>query len=175
MSEETQTETAQPFKRKPGRPVGSKTGAGFTGGKTTEDVTDHSNTAAPENRAKRGRKKKTREADPESIADLSNTILGFHQLAYMATGLEDVLITEKQAGMLATSMDNVSREFGIALSGKTGAIIGMLATCAMIYVPKALTISMKINAMKKAKATQGGNVVDGKFSVVGAGDAATGD
>ena len=163
----------QPEKRRPGRPVGSKTGAGFAGAKTTEDVTDHSNTTAPENRNKRGRKGKKREADPESLEELASKIKGLHQLAYMATGLEDVLITDKQAGMLAASIDSVSREFGVMLSGKTGAIIGMVLTMAMIYAPKVFIVMAKIDAMKKAKASQSGNVVDGKFSVVG--DAATGD
>lgn len=106
----------------------------------------------PEAPKKRGRKPKSKGMGEEEIGALARQIQGIHSLAAMMTGLPELNINEFQAGMLAQSVARVSEEFGLAVTGKTGAILSLVATAAMVYAPKAMQIAERVKQEKARKA-----------------------
>lgn len=86
----------------------------------------------------------------EARAKFAQQIMGLHYLAANATGLEDLLITEQQSEMLAESLITISAEYGLSMSGKTGALLQLAGTAAIIYVPKIIVIKQKIRARQES-------------------------
>ncbi len=97
---------------------------------------------------KRSYKKQTNDA-PIDSANLAKQIQGVHIAAATITGLRELVISEGESVMLAESLVAVSREYGLAISGKTGATIQLIAAAAMIYAPRFIVINERI---KKSKA-----------------------
>lgn len=96
----------------------------------------------------RGRKPKVAAADPGTISRSTKSIMGVHRLAAMVSGLPELEINELEAAMLAESLDRLSREYGFAVNGKIGAVIALIGTCGIIYVPRAMKISTRAKATK---------------------------
>lgn len=118
-------EEAAPAKRGRGRPPGS--------GKTT---------------AEKSPGKKTRD-----VADFARQIQGLHRVAAMATGLPVLEIADHEAAMLASGITAVADEYGLALSGKTGAALQLFAAMGFVYGPRVLMVKrMRDEAQRAAKA-----------------------
>ncbi len=98
---------------------------------------------------KRGRKPKK---EPVDLAGLARRVQGVHQLAAMATGIPELVISAGEAEQLADAMAQVAEEFGISLGGKTGAILGLVATAAGIYAPRVAHAAHRIKTTKESMA-----------------------
>ena len=86
--------------------------------------------------------------DADSTKQLAKQLVGIHIMVASITKIDEIAISENEGMMLAASLQTMSAEYGLSLSGKTGAAIQLLGTAAMIYVPRALVINEKI---KKAR------------------------
>lgn len=133
-------ETTTPKRR--GRPPGSKNSTA----QKLEEKPVSSDSAAPA--AKRGRPKKSEGYTDESRARFAKQVQGLHIMAAQLTGFGEFQISDPEAAMLADALINTSQEYGLSLSGKTGAMLQLLGTAAMIYVPRFAIINQKIKAKK---------------------------
>ena len=95
---------------------------------------------------KPGRRKKGMSVEDQS--NLSRQIIGLHQIAAMATGIPELQVGEKEAELLASALANVSAEYGLSLSGKTGATLQLLGVAAMIYLPRLSALKTRVAAKK---------------------------
>jgi len=95
---------------------------------------------------KPGRRKKGMSAEDQS--NLSRQIIGLHQIAAMATGIPELQVGEKEAELLASALANVSAEYGLSLSGKTGATLQLLGVAAMVYLPRLSALKARVAAKK---------------------------
>ncbi len=84
---------------------------------------------------------------------LAKQLQGLHLMAAQMTGLAEVQISSDESMMLANSVIGVSEQYDLSIDGKTGAAIQLLATAAMIYLPRVLAIKARAQAEKN-------NVVD---------------
>jgi hypothetical protein len=67
-------------------------------------------------------------------------IQGIHAILAQIPGLDCMMLADEEAAMLAQAMAGVAAEYDIEISGKTGAIVGMVAAVGMIYVPRAIHV-----------------------------------
>lgn len=149
--EAAETEAPEPKKRGPGRPRGS----------TNKTASKTASGRGP------GRPRKTANKKAADIGDLAKQLVGIHQLIAMATGFPEVQIHEDEGMMLAQGFTAVADEYGLALSGKTGAAIQLFGACAMVYVPRAMMIRKKIDAQRAAqRQAEESNTVDVDVTVV---------
>jgi hypothetical protein len=135
----------EPVKRKPGRPVGG-------GAKKTEELL-HQTIETGEVPAKRGRKPTAKETkshiDP---GKLGNQLVGIHQLAAMFTNTPELQLTDAGGRALGEAIVNVCNEYDLNISGKTGAMMQLLATSAMIYAPMFMAIRFRYAQEELARA-----------------------
>lgn len=85
---------------------------------------------------------------------VAKQIQGLHMLAAHATGLSELQISEGESVLLADAVVNMSSEYGLELSGKTGAALQLFAACAMVYLPRFSVINAKMKAKKREKEQQ---------------------
>ena len=133
-------ETTVPKRR--GRPPGSKNNAS----KPLEEKSVNSGTDQPA--AKRGRPKKVDTFSAEAKERMARQVQGIHMMAAQLSGFGEFQISEPEAVMLSDAIINTSNEYGLSLSGKTGALIQLIGTAAIIYLPRFAVINAKIKAKK---------------------------
>lgn len=63
-------------------------------------------------------------------------IIGIHKMISMLPGMEVFAIQENEAQILAEGMQGIADEYGVTMSGKTGATLNMVAALAMVYGPR---------------------------------------
>lgn len=81
-------------------------------------------------------------------AILAKQTVGVHKMLALMTGIPELEIGDDEGKILAEAMTAVSREYGVAVSGKTAASMQMLAACAMVYAPRALAFTARVKAAK---------------------------
>jgi len=89
---------------------------------------------------KRAYKKKA-QYDNSTIENLARQIQGLHFIAVKMSGFKELEISEPESVMLAESVVNVAREYDLALSGKTGALLQLTGVAVMIYLPRLMSIN----------------------------------
>ncbi len=82
------------------------------------------------------RRKTTRKPNASSIAQ----IVGIHKMISLLPGLEVFQVNEAEAQILAEAMRGIADEYGVSISGKTGATLNMLAAIAMVYGPRLMIL-----------------------------------
>lgn len=97
---------------------------------------------------KRGRPPKRAVYSDEAKSTLARQIIGLHLIASQATGIPELALSEPEAAMLAESVAAVSVEYGLSLSGKTGALIQLIAAAAMVYAPRFGAINKRVKQKK---------------------------
>lgn len=80
---------------------------------------------------------------------LAKQIQGLHQVAYVATGIPELQIEEAEAVMLSDALANVAEQYDLAIDGKTGALLQLMAACGMVYVPRFLHVQKRVAEAKK--------------------------
>ncbi len=125
-------------------------------------VPENSN-AIPEAPKKRGRPKgshntpkgdapkKTQARQAQDTVALGKQLVGLHHLAALATGLPELVIGETEGQMLAGGIQAVCDEYGLSLSGKTGAAIQLIGAAGVVYMPRLLAIRAR-RAAERAQA-----------------------
>lgn len=131
-----------PPKRR-GRPPGS-------GKKSPLDEKPVESTSAGDTGPKRGRPRKAPEYDGESRARFAKQVAGIHMMAAHLTGFGELQISDAESVMLGDAIINMSLEYGLAMSGKTGAALQLLAAASVIYIPRLMVIDKKISESKRA-------------------------
>ena len=81
-----------------------------------------------------------RKASVNSVDNLSKQIEGLHIIAASMTGIKVLIISPNESSMLASSIITVCDEYNLSIDGKTGAAMQLLATAAMIYAPRIISI-----------------------------------
>jgi len=127
-AEEPQADIEPPKKRR-GRPPNSS--------KILDEKSINESGPAKE---KRSYKKKA-QYDSSSIENLARQIQGLHFIAVKMSGFKELEISEAESAMLAESVVNVAREYDLALSGKTGALLQLTGVAVMIYLPRFMAIN----------------------------------
>ena len=141
--------------------------AGVSVPDTDATVFDAENTKPPQRRGRgrpkgstTGAKKEATKAPPKKRAEstkldtekLGKQIVGLHMLVAQVTGLPEAVISESEGKVLAESLDAFCAEYGLALTGKTGAAVQMFGAAAMIYAPRVMAV--KFRAAKERQAAQ---------------------
>lgn len=129
--------SGEPPKRRRGRPPGSKNQA------QPLSETPIDGTAQPAQPQKRRRRVSA--IDTEK---LTKQVKGLHEMLAMMLQEEKMRLTDTEAVMLAESYAAVSREYDLALDGKTGALIQLAGTCAIIYLPRFAYMQKKFKQRK---------------------------
>lgn len=144
----------QPPKKRRGRPPKNP--------QLQEQSTSPGNEAKP----KRAYTKKTERVtfDSDSTRKLAKQLEGIHLMIASITKLNELCISDVESMMLAQSLQTMSAEYNLSLDGKTGATIQLVATAAMIYVPRVIVINNKIKQAQQPR----NNVVD--LGIVGNGE-----
>lgn len=104
---------------------------------------------------KRGRPKNKVSYSDSEISELGKQITGLHQLAALATGIPELIISEKEGQVLGSAIANVAQEYGLELDGKTGALLQLVAACGMVYVPKYFQLKQRIAQVKAQREQEG--------------------
>lgn len=106
-------------------------------------------------------KRKAASFDSATIAMMGKQLAGMHQIAFMATGIPEVVISEAEGIMLAQGICNVCEQYNLSIDGKTGATLQLAFTAAAIYGPRAL--SVRARAMRaQAQQAQSGEQTGGQ-------------
>lgn len=119
----------EPPKRRRGRPSNAE--------KLLEEKTVGASSSTKE---KRTYKKKSDNAIP-NVENLAKQIQGLHFIAAKMSGFAELIVDERESLMLAESIVNIAREYDLAMSGKTGAMIQLLGVSAIIYLPRFVAIN----------------------------------
>lgn len=124
-----------PQKRKRGRPSNAEkmAAAGIHIGSAA-----NSSTAKP--RAAKAPKANYTQVD---YAAMGKQLVGLHMVVAMATGIPEIQIREEEGMGLAVAIGNVAEQYDLAIDGKTGAMLQLVMTAAMIYGPRALMLKAK--------------------------------
>jgi hypothetical protein len=112
-------------------------------------------TTAPEGKRRKRRTREQIEADETKAAELGEPIkvkrprrvarnldgvIQGVKLAHLAVAKQlndpDIILEDDEATALADAADKLLQYFKVELSGKTGAVIGLIFTAAMIYGPR---------------------------------------
>ena len=130
----------QPPKKRRGRPP-------------KNSALEEQSTASGEAKPKRAYTKKSERVtfDSDSTRKLAKQLEGIHLMVASITKLNEICISDTEAMMLAGSLQTMSAEYNLSLDGKTGAAIQLIATAAMIYVPRAIVINNKIKHAQNAR------------------------
>lgn len=178
QASEAPTESAEEISapRRRGRPKGSRNATNSAPVSPSEAA--NAVTGSP---AKKGRGRPPKKSAPLDTGELAKQVQGLHHLAALATGIPEFVLQPQEAEMLAQGISAVCDEYGLSLSGKTGAAVQLLAAAAMVYAPRVAIIGARIKqnreaANMKRAAEAAGTVVDGAgahapFTVVGGSDA----
>lgn len=110
--------------------------------------------------------------DREKTGVLAQQIMAFHQIAAMATSVPELMIDEREAGLLAASVRELSAHYGPVVSGPAMLWVQFAGVAAMIYVPRVPLVAMRLAAMRKPKPAvhtpqgdaQSPNVIHGDFT-----------
>lgn len=81
-----------------------------------------------------------RKPSANNVDNLSKQIEGLHIIAASMTGIKELIISSTESSMLASSIITVCDEYNLSIDGKTGAAMQLLATAAMIYAPRIISI-----------------------------------
>lgn len=107
-----------------------------------------------ERRERKGKGKgKGKEEDTAniSIEELAMQLQGFHLVLATITGWNELLLNDKEALLLAKSLSDVIRTFGIVVVSKFTVMLNFVFTCAIIYIPKLQkVVAKKRNVEKEA-------------------------
>ncbi len=132
--------------RKRGRPKGSTNKANTSEKPEIEKLLDEQNGTVPESEKPQAKKRGPKGGTKASVEAMANQLVGVHQLVAMVTGIPEIQIAPQEGVALAGAIQNVCDEYGLSISGKTGAALQLLAAAAMIYGPRALAIHQKVRA-----------------------------
>jgi hypothetical protein len=154
------------IKRGPGRPPGARNKVNGEAPPETVNPVDPGAGAPP----RRGRPPGSRKTiTGEEINALAQQIQGLHIMASMATGIPELQLTPNDAVLLANGILAVSKEYGLAISGKTAATLQLLGACAMVYVPRLIAVKQRADARRQAAAdfetAKNGGAVDAESPV----------
>lgn len=129
--EDTLADTSTPKKRGRGRPPGSKTGT-----------------------AKKDAPRRRSGGTRANLDAVSKQVVGMHALIAHMSGIPELQISDPEGKALAEAALAVCDEYGLVLSGKTGAAIQLLAACGMVYAPRLVAIQRRMAAQREAAHSQ---------------------
>lgn len=79
---------------------------------------------------------------------LAKQIQGFHELAALFTGIEELRIHEHESIMLADAAADVMQHYSIEIDPKHAALVKLAAAAGMVYGPRAFVLVKKSQAAK---------------------------
>ena len=149
---------------KPQRKRGRPSNAEKTLSETLEKETPGAAIGDAPSANKPGRKAKGK--TPATGEALGKQLVGVHALAALMLQLPEIQLKEEEGVQLGNAIIAVCDEYGLSITGKTGAAIQLFAAAAMIYAPRAFVIKARLDnqraqALAAQNATaQAGNVHD---------------
>ena len=86
---------------------------------------------------------------------LAKQVEGLHSLMALAMGIPELQLQPAEAEMLGGAIAQVCDEYDFSLSGKTGALLQLLAAAAMVYAPRVIAVGARVkHAQAVAKAAR---------------------
>jgi hypothetical protein len=153
--------TEQPTRRRRGRPFQAKAAPG-----ATPPLQETAVGVDPTDSPQQERQRRTRKPSIDVDA-LTKQLKGIHALAAnllpirMPDGKLLLELSDTEATQLANAITGVAKEYDLALDGKTGAAIQLLAAAAMIYGPRVYVIQkMRVQMKQQQVRPQGADPVD---------------
>lgn len=110
---------------------------------------------APRRGRPSGKKKGKVQFTGEDLNTLAKQVFGLHQIAALATGIPELAIREEEATMLGGAIATVAQEYDLEMSGKTGAMLQLIAVCGMVYIPKFAALKTRVAQAKAQREQQG--------------------
>ncbi len=109
-------------------------------GVTEEKITE----AKPKRTYNKKNKKIDTLLDAESISSLAKQIEGIHMLASQISGIPEVVLSSDDSMALAGSVMVVCSQYNLSIDGKTGALLQLLGTASVIYIPRYFAFRRRI-------------------------------
>lgn len=85
----------------------------------------------------------------EDLSSAAGQLQALHMMLAVITKIPEFQISSEESFALAKSLAEVQKEFGFVISGKTAALVGLMGTAAMVYVPRAPLITANIQEKKR--------------------------
>lgn len=142
-----------PVRRGPGRPPGSRN---KLNGSEPETAADPGGFGT----IKRGPGRPRKSAPAFDVSAMAEQIKGLHLIAAMATNIPELVLDDKSAQMLAQGIGAVTKEYGLDLSGKTGAALQLFGAAAIIYVPRFIAMKKRVIATQQAMDSAAAEIVN---------------
>lgn len=120
--------------------------------------------SAAKSAPKSARARKGVKFEKEDLGTLTKQIQGLHELMSLASGIPELKLTPPEAEMLGGAVANMCEEYDLSLSGKTGALLQLLAAGAMIYIPRLSQVSHRVKQQAEIKRAEKLRVVGGTDS-----------
>lgn len=146
-------EELQPTRKRRGRPFAAKNAAP----PLTETVVGVDPKEAPTDAAQPRKQRRSKTVDSDALA---KQLKGIHSLAakmlpITVNGKLLLELSDTEATELANAVAGVCKEYDLALDGKTGSAIQLIAVASMIYGPKIFVIQGIRTQMRRAAQPQG--------------------
>lgn len=82
---------------------------------------------------------------------LARQIGAFHATIAILSGRQEILLSDDENKLLATAIDGVLQHYAVSVPPKITSMINLIATCALIYIPRMALIASIKQAEKKQK------------------------
>lgn len=122
-------------------------GTGEAEGRTRTRTRIANRTGRNNSRGKTGRKTKT----ADSLSLNGETVAGLHHVLAALMKMPELAISLEEGNALAESINTVCKEYNLIVDSKTAALIGLVTTAGMIYVPR---FGAAINRIKTERIKQ---------------------
>jgi hypothetical protein len=92
----------------------------------------------------------------EDVEALARQVMGGHMIVAQFTGIPELVLTEQEAVAVSSSILSTASQFGVDLSdgGKWMAMLGMVATLGMVYVPRVMAIQVRARTARASGAAK---------------------
>lgn len=90
-----------------------------------------------------------------NLQGVEQMLLAIHMMVATATGVPEFAIDQAESHVLADALANLGDHYKINISGKPGAVLGVIYAAGIVYGPRAVALFVK--SRKQAQAAHGGN------------------
>lgn len=95
------------------------------------------------------RPRKTAKGKATDVGALAQQLVGVHQLVAMVAGIPEAQIAPQEGEHLAKAIVAVCDEYGLSVTGKTGAALQLFAAAAMIYGPRVWAFNVRVKTERE--------------------------
>ena len=92
--------------------------------------------------------------DADAIAGLAKQIEGIHMLAAQISGIPEAVLSPADSTALASAVVGVCAQYDLSIDGKTGALLQLLGTASVIYIPRYFAFRRRVSENVKIESDE---------------------